>query len=91
MSAQVVTLRPAKKTYSAKPFKVFGSGLEFHMSGTLDGFIDFAIIEADGKSRTYIITPVDARLLAVNLAATADDVDKNCLYDNDALLMKDGE
>jgi len=91
LSAEVVTLRPAKKTYSAVLSKVFCSGLEFHMAGTLDGFIDFAVIEANGKSRTYSIAPVDARLLAVNLVATADDVDKNCLYDNDALLMKDGE
>lgn len=46
----IVSIRP--RSYEAKAVRLFASGLEIQTSGTLDGFIDFAVIESDGKSAT---------------------------------------
>jgi hypothetical protein len=76
-----------RKSYEAEAFRVFASGLEFRMSGTLDGGIDFCIIESSGDHRTYNIDCDEARVLADKLNAAASDVQKNCLFDSDPLLV----
>ena len=91
MSAEIVTLHPERKSYEAKLIRVPASGFEFRIAGTLCGGIDVAIIERSGKSGTHNIDPGEARVLADALLRVAADVEQNCLYDNDPLLMKDGE
>jgi hypothetical protein len=68
---------------------VLASGLEIHVAGTLDGFLDFAVIESDGRSCTYSLTCDDARLVAAALISGANDVQANCLFDRDPLLLKE--
>jgi hypothetical protein len=75
-----------KRTYTAKSFSLYTKGLEFRLSGTLDGMIDLAVMDNAGNSRTYPIEPSQARQLADKLCAAALDVELHCLYDNDALL-----
>ena len=79
--------RAKPRTYEAKCFKVFGSGFEFQVAGTLDGFLDLAVIQSDGSHLTYNITCNDARALAAALNSGASDVQENCLFDRDPLLM----
>lgn len=72
------------KSYDAKLSVVHLSGHELHIAGTLDGFIDFAI-----GGKTYSFTCDDARTLIAALHATVGDIQTNCLFDRDPLLMKD--
>jgi hypothetical protein len=58
------------------------------MSGTLDGYIDFAIFFQTGHVRTQQINPDEALDLASRLLSAANDVHKNCLFDRDALLSR---
>ena len=85
-TADVVPLRP--RSYVAKLHRVAVAGLEFHIAGTLDGFLDFAIIESSGRSATYNITCNGAQRLAAVLTMTVADVQANCLFDRDPLLEK---
>lgn len=71
-----------QQTYVAKLFAAAG----FQMSGTLDGFIDFAAPRPGGL--THQLTLHQARALASNLLSAVSDVEKNCLYDRDTLLEK---
>lgn len=80
----VVSIRP--RSYEAKPVRLFVSGLEIQTSGTLDGFIDFAVIESNGKSATYLITCEDARRIIAGLNSVISDIQTNCLFDRDPLL-----
>ena len=84
MSENVVQM-PAK-TYNAKLQTLILSGLEVKIAGTLDGFIDLAVLPIHGISRTYSLTQGDALLLISALHAVVDDIAKNCLFDRDALL-----
>lgn len=52
------------------------------ISGTLDGYIDFAL----PAGITYQFTPGELRALMAAMAGAVDDVQRNCLYDRDALL-----
>ena len=71
-----VVIFPAR-TYAAKPHY----GAEFQMSGTLDGFIDFAT-----DCGTYVLSLDEARAVVAALNGAIDDVTTNCLYDRDVLL-----
>src|SRR5690348_14598105 len=84
--ADVIQFRP--RTYEARPFTVLASGLQFLISGTLDGFLDFAVVQGNGASLTYSITCDDARMIAASLISAAQDVQANCLFDRDSLLVK---
>lgn len=66
-----------RRTYRAKPFSAGG----FKLSGTLDGFIDFA-----AQDRTYLLSLDEARALIAALSGAIADVQSNCLYDKDVLL-----
>jgi hypothetical protein len=76
------------KTYSAKSFKARLSELNFTISGTLDGFIDLSIKDVKGENSTYSITCNDARVLVASLLSSVDDIQNNCIFDNDTLLIK---
>lgn len=77
-----------KPTYSAKPVSFTSTrGYKILLSGTLDGYIDLSIETSEGNL-TYLITPEDAAELAVCIAEVCVDINRNCLYDNDSLLMK---
>lgn len=65
------------RTYAAKAFCAAG----FQISGTLDGFIDFAT-----SLGTWQITLDEARALIAAINGAMSDVQANCLYDRDALL-----
>ena len=83
----VIALHP--KSYSAKLHVLHVSGFDIHIAGTLDGLVDLAIITSNGKSRTYNLTCDDARALIAALHSAVSDVQQNCLFDRDPLLMKD--
>ncbi len=77
-----------QKTYSAKAFRIPTIGRIFIVSGTLDGYMDFAIVEDDGVTHTtYILDCNEARQLASALLGAADDIQKNCLFEQDPLLV----
>lgn len=78
--AEIVSLPP--RTYTAKAFHAAG----FQMSGTLDGFIDFA-----ASRGTWPLTLDEARALIAALNGAISDVQANCLYDRDALLEPTGD
>lgn len=73
--------------YEAKLVRFQASGFEFHIAGTLDGFIDLAIVRSDGSHLTYIITCDDARRLIAGLNTVVDDIQRNCLFDRDPFLV----
>lgn len=73
--AEIVHL--PQRTYSAKSFRAAG----FQMSGTLDGFIDFATSRG-----TWQLSLDDARAVIAALNGAIGDVQANCLYDRDVLL-----
>lgn len=76
------------KTYSAKLVELACSGLSIKIAGTLDGYIDFALTGADGSYRTYSLTRDDAHRLIAGLHTVIADIEQNCLFDHDALLLK---
>lgn len=80
----VISMKP--KTYRAQLFEMAGSGVNIKIAGTLDGFLDFALV----GDKTYILTCEEAKRLADLLIAAIADVKTNCLYDNDVLLERGG-
>ena len=76
---------PFARTYTAKRFSVTNPAGEFLASGTLDGFVDFAMPRPGGS--TYPLTTTEARSIATALLSAVDDVDAHCLRDLDAYLM----
>lgn len=70
------------RTYTAKLFRVPVSGHDFLISGTLDGYLDFALPNAG----TYQLSIAEARSLVAALNGAVCDITENCLYDRDALL-----
>ena len=76
------------KTYSAKLVELACSGLSIKIAGTLDGYIDFALTEAEGSHRTYSFTRDDARQIIAGLHTIVADIERNCLFEHDALLLK---
>jgi hypothetical protein len=87
--ADIISFR--RPTYIAALKHVAASGLQFSMAGTLDGFIDFCITESDGRHATYQITCDDARNLIASIHAVVSDIQKNCLFGADPLLVPEGE
>lgn len=79
---KVVAMPP--RTFRAKAFEVSWENASFKVSGTLDGFVDFAV----PGGGTYPLSPDEARSLAIALNGSARDVEANCLHDKDALLEK---
>lgn len=77
-----------QKTYTAQGFYIKTAGVDFLTSGTLDGFIDFCVIKKTGKYKTYNITKDDAIKLIAALNGVVNDINENCLCDNDCLLEK---
>jgi hypothetical protein len=75
-------------TYTAKEFRVQTLGRTFQMSGTLDGFIDFCVKEDSGGHWTVTLDCSEARVLAAALLGAAEDIQANCLFDRDALLIR---
>jgi hypothetical protein len=75
-----------RKTYAAKVEKLTVSGLDLHIAGTLDGFIDFAVIPANRPGLTYSFTCDEARRIVSALTSVIADVKSNCLFDRDTLL-----
>lgn len=75
----------------AKIVTLLISGLNVSVSGTLDGYLDFHFGTKAEPGLTYQITPDDARLVIAALLCGITDVETNCLYDADPLLMKEGE
>ncbi len=76
----------ARKSYEAKLITFHASGFEFHLGGTLDGFVDLAVICSNGEARTYTISCDDARVLIASLNTVVKDIQDNCLFDRDHLL-----
>lgn len=66
-----------ERTYAAKAF----FAAQFEMSGTLDGYIDFAT-----PCGTWQLSLDEARAVIVALNGAISDVRANCLYDRDELL-----
>jgi hypothetical protein len=66
-------------TYKACLFTVAWEGKKFSISGTLDGYVDLAL--PDGG--TYQLTPTEAGSLALALEKSCEDIERNCLYDED--------
>lgn len=54
------------------------------MGGTLDGYIDFAI----PRGKTFQLSLGEARAMIAALQGAVADVQANCLYDRDTLLVK---
>jgi hypothetical protein len=73
-------------TYTARLEAFVASGLDVRIAGTLDGFIDLAIIPADRPGLTYSLTCDDALLLIAALYSVVGDVREHCLYDRDPRL-----
>jgi len=83
-----MSVTPIRHTYCAKLMSVRASGLEFHIAGTLDGFVDFCIIEESGRHVTHNITRDDAIRLIAGLHSVIQDINANCLFDKDLLLER---
>ena len=66
------------RTYTARLFMA----CEFKVSGTLDGYIDFAV--PNGK--TFPLSPDEVVMLVTALNGALEDVRANCLYDRDVFL-----
>jgi hypothetical protein len=81
VSERVVEIR---RTFRAKLFEVVYGKSKFAIAGTLDGFIDLALPQGG----TYPLTIDEASALAQALNGSVVDLKKNCLYDKDALLIK---
>lgn len=79
-----------RRSYEAKAFRWSSGGLDAILSGTLDGFIDLALSEGPTciHAGTHLLTCDEARALAAALLSAAEDVQENCLFDRDPLLMK---
>lgn len=73
-------------TYRAKLFESPWETTCFPLTGTLDGFIDFAMPQGG----TYPLSLDEARCLVVALNASIADVKENCLYGRDSLSITDG-
>ena len=88
-TTNVVTLpRRQSNTYTAKRFEWASDSLRVRTSGTLEGFIDLALFDGAGEhTATHQLTCDEARALAAKLLGVADDVQANCLFDRDALLI----
>ena len=71
-------------TYTAALFKVDWEGKEFHIAGTLEGFIDLAI----PNGGTYPLSLEGAGRLRDALTSSIKDVTTNCMYERDALLKE---
>ncbi len=82
MTNNLVTM-PAR-TFTAKQFESQWEIKLFRLSGTLDGFIDFAVPEAG----TYPLSLDEAKSLISALSEAVADVQANCLYEHDVLLEK---
>ena len=60
----------------------------FSMAGTLDGYVDFAIAGKQGEFLgTYQLSCDEARQLIAALNSVVTDIQTNCLYDRDPLLL----
>jgi hypothetical protein len=80
---------PLQRTYTAKTFSFNTEGLEVKMSGTLDGFVDLNFSDSVGEfSVTFNLSLDEVKTLSDNLNLCLKDVQENCLYDKDSLLIK---
>jgi hypothetical protein len=70
------------RTYVAREFCCKWESKTFKISGTLDGFIDFAVPDMG----TFPLSPTEARAMANALLGAVEDVEKRCLYDADSLI-----
>jgi hypothetical protein len=77
----VNVVKLADRTYTAKLFEVEG----FKIAGTLDGFVDLAT----PNGPTFQISRDTALMLAAELMACVADINKNYLFDRDALLERE--
>lgn len=75
-----------RPTYAAKLQVIRTDGLEFKIAGTLDGYLDFCAITSDGAHRTLSLSRDGARALIASIHAVLSDIDRNCMFDRDALL-----
>jgi hypothetical protein len=73
-----------KRTYVAKLHEVQSETGVFKTAGTLDGFIDLAV----PRGGTYQLNLSEARGLIAALSGTIADVEANCMYERDSLLVK---
>jgi hypothetical protein len=85
-TAKVIQFRRAP-SYEAKLQVFLADGLEFHVAGTLDGYIDFAVVTSDGASLTYSLSCDGSRQIIAALHLVIDDIQANCLFDRDPLLV----
>ena len=85
MADNVIVMRPM--SYEAILSKVSTPSCQFLIAGTLEGGIDFAVVPTEGRSATYSLTCDDARTLIAGLHRTVDDIQRNCLFDRDPLLV----
>lgn len=76
----------ARRSYKAKPQSFMASGLRFDLAGTLDGFVDMAVTQSDGRHLTYSLTCDELRQLIAASHAVIEDIQTNCLFDRDPLL-----
>lgn len=84
------TVHELRRTYRAKRAEVQSCGCNFIMSGTLDGYCDLVIEYPSGSHAHAFLDPGGLRLFAAAAIATAEDIERNCLYDRDPLLMNGG-
>lgn len=77
MSAKVFNFKPT--TYNAKLFTTES----FHIAGTLEGFIDVALMDVG----TRTISCAEARQLANALQSSIQDVNLNCRFEKDSRLI----
>lgn len=62
--------------YKAKEFKTLTSEGQFIASGTLCGYLDF-VIPLGKKSKTFLLSPAEAKKIARMLLSSVEDVLKN--------------
>lgn len=74
-------------TYNAKQETIEASGYEIKIAGTLDGYIDFCITCSDGSHLTYRLTRDNAVMIIAGLQSVINDINKNCLFERDQLLL----
>lgn len=88
MAVQAVTVLPFKRrTYEAKGQVVHASGMTLTAGGTLDGCIVFVVEASNGNRIIYEITRDNAVAIIAALHQVVHDIDTNCLFDRDPLLM----
>ena len=87
MEQDATVLPFQRRSYEAKAHSIAVDGLDMKVSGTLDGYIDLAIGGSDGQRLTWSLSCDGARMLIAALNGTITDIQTNCLFHRDPLLI----